>query len=483
MQNRFLFLCCFSLLFCSLRLQGQQLVSSTLLGSKTQAQLYAQFNIPFIQFGAKYYKITYTTHNLAGLPDTVSGLLAIPDNPDKVYPRLVYQHGTSGSKQDVPSVNYNGGEGSLGLLFGGLGYVSLLPDYLGLGVSDGFHPYVHAASEAWVAADMLRAVADFADANGGQTNAQLFVTGYSQGGHGAMALHREIEKNLSSEFTVTAAAPCSGPYSIGEVMRQLILTDEVYYYPAYIPNTALSYQTAYGNVFSQLTDIFKPAYAGMIGQFYSGNITLSQLNDQLITALVANEGASRPFKMLQDSIVQVLETTPDHAINLALKANNTYTDWTPQAPTRLFYCMADDQVPFENSILARDSLLAASAVDLQILDVNPTADHGDCFVPALTNTLFFFLGYQQIGNVSSVNTLGKGELDIFPNPANEWLTLKSLPGEGQLRIVDYFGKVLRSAALTEGDQQISVKEIPNGIYMLEYGVRNQTWRAKLIVQH
>jgi dienelactone hydrolase len=137
------------------------------------------------------------------------------------------------------------GEGQVGLLFAGLGYVAFLPDYLGLGLtSRGFHPYVHAASEAWAALDMLRAGDQFCQQLQVAVNAQLFITGYSQGGHGAMALHRAIEKDPSNEFTVTAAAPLSGPYSISGVMRNLILTDTVYYDPAYIPNTALSYQTA-----------------------------------------------------------------------------------------------------------------------------------------------------------------------------------------------------------------------------------------------
>jgi hypothetical protein len=470
-------------LFFNARLDGQELVSATLLGSKTKAQLLTQFNVPFIQFGVSYYRITYTTTDIQGAADTVSGLLVVPDNSAKIYPRLVYQHGTSGSKQDVPSFNYNGGEGSIGLLFGGLGYVALMPDYLGLGVSDGFHPYVHAASEASVALDMLRAAADYTAANNVQTNSQLFITGYSQGGHAAMALQREIEKNQGAEFSVTASAPLSGPYSIGEVMRALILTDEVYYFPAYIPNTILSYQTAYGNLFDEISDVFKPAYAGLIGQFYAGTLDLSDLNDQLIVTLIANEGESRPYRMFQDSIVQAVANDPAHPFNIALKDNNTYTNWTPQAPTRLYYCMADDQVPFENSILARDSLLAAGAADLQILDVNSTADHGGCVVPALTNTLLFFLGYQQIGTLSSVNPLDAGQLEFSPNPARDEVSIRELPARGQLSVIAFDGRILKSVALPAGTHTLSVQDIPDGIYMVEFRSGSKVWNEKLIVKH
>lgn len=462
---------------------GQELVSTTLLGSKTKAQLLSQFNIPFIQFGVNYYRISYTTPNLQGAADTVSGLLVMPDNTSKIYPRLVYQHGTSGSKQDVPSFNYNGGEGSVGLLFGGLGYVALLPDYLGLGLSDGFHPYVHAASEASAALDMLRAAEDFTTTNNIQTNSQLFITGYSQGGHAAMALQREIEKNQSAEFSVTASAPLSGPYSIGEVMRALILTDEVYYYPAYIPNTILSYQTAYGNLFDEITDVFKPAYSGLIAQFYAGTLDLSDLNDQLIVTLVANEGESRPYRMFQDSIVQTVANDPAHPFNIALKANNTYTDWTPQAPTRLYYCMADDQVPFENSILARDTLLVAGAADLQILDVNSTADHGDCYVPALTNAMLFFLGLQQIGTVSSIRPLDAGQLEFSPNPANTQVIIRDLPANGRLSIVAYDGRILKTLSLQAGTHSLSVQDIPEGVYMIEFRSGRSAWNEKIIIKH
>ncbi|MGI9160725.1 MAG: hypothetical protein ACR2K1_13330, partial [Saprospiraceae bacterium] len=83
--------------FCSL-LRSQQIISHTLIGAKTQAQLAAQFGLPFIQYGARYYKIRYTSPDVYGVPDTVSGLLAVPDNAAKVFPKLVYQHGTSSSK-------------------------------------------------------------------------------------------------------------------------------------------------------------------------------------------------------------------------------------------------------------------------------------------------------------------------------------------------------------------------------------------------
>ena len=463
-------------------LPAQTLVSATLLGSRTRAQLVAEFGVPIIQYGAKYYRITYTTTGLQGQLDTVSGLVVVPDDATRIFPRLVYQHGTSSSKLDVPSFNVvNGGEGIVGNLFAGLGYVALLPDYLGLGVSDGFHPYVHAASEASVAADMLRALPTFATQFGVHTNEQLFVTGYSQGGHASMAFHREVENTWANEFDMTAAAHLSGPYSIGEVMRELILSDAIYNFPGYLPNTILSYQTVYGNLFSQIDEVFKEPYATPIGQFFAGTLNLGQLNTQLIALLTANEGASRPVRMLQPDIVQEVVSDPEHPFNVALRDNNVYA-WAPTTPTRIFYCMADDQVPFLNSVLARDSMLARGATDLVATDVNPTADHGGCVTPALTNTLFFFLGYQQIGFYTGTDQLAVEPLALQPNPATHAVTLRHLPADGQVQVLDFSGRLRYAGIATAGDHLLDISGLENGLYVVRFLSEGRVGQGKLVVQ-
>jgi hypothetical protein len=255
----------------------------------------------------------------------------------------------------------------------------------------------------------------------------------------------------------------------------------VYYYPAYIPNTALSYQTVYGNLFNDLTEVFKPAYAALVQQFYEGQINLSELNEQLIDALTANEGASRPFRMLQPSIVQEIGNNPQHPINVALDANDTYDHWIPKAPFRLFYCMADDQVPFRNSLLARDSFLANGVSGFQIADVMPDADHGECLVPAMTNTLIFFLGFQQIGTVSTAEALSEWRLRLTPNPARERVLIENLPSAGRYEILDFSGKVWQSGALAAGAHTIDISRVPAGVLLFRFFAGGKVWAEKLVV--
>ncbi|MBK7636438.1 MAG: hypothetical protein IPJ13_20830 [Saprospiraceae bacterium] len=47
-------------------------------------------------------------------------------------------------------------------------------------------------------------------------------------------------------------------------MRDLILSDKAYNYPAYIPNTILGFNEAHGSLYKELSDIFKPEYVSEI---------------------------------------------------------------------------------------------------------------------------------------------------------------------------------------------------------------------------
>lgn len=464
---------------------AQNLVEVTYLGSKTKTELLAQFNnLPLIQYGAKYYRVAYTSLDVHGVTDTVTGLLVAPDDDNRIYPRLVYQHGTSGTKQDVPSINYSNGEGQVGLLFAGLGYVAFLPDYLGLGnISKGFHPYVHAETEATVAMNMLRACNSFLEEQQIKVQSQLFVTGYSQGGHAAMALHRAAELDPEHEFAITAAAHLSGPYSISGVMRDLILSDDIYYFPGYLPNTTLSYQTVYGNLFTDVSEVFRTPYDEMVMDFYEGNITLSALNAALIDTLIAREGASRPFRMLQPNMVQEIMNDPQHPINVALAANDTYTNWQPQAPMRIFYCMADDQVPFRNSVVATDTLMAAGAANLQSQDVLPTGDHGDCYVPAMTSTIFFFYQFQNVGIVGAEEPAIQIQPQTIPNPASSRVIVRGLPLKGRMEIYAADGKRMLEIQTNSATTTLDVSKWPNGTYYLKVSTANSSGYSLMVIQH
>jgi len=461
-------------------IQAQDLISSQWLGSQSAATLNTQFGLPIFDFDVRHFKIQYSSLDINGQLDTLSGLLTIPQNENKRYPMLCYQHGTVNSKSDVPS-NLQGGY-TLGEIWGALGYITIAPDYLGLGDGRGFHPYVHRASEAWAAIHFLEAAKTYLDNEGIQYNDQLFVTGYSQGGHGAAALHRELEENYSDQITVTASAPMSGPYSVSGVMNDFMLSEQPYNFVAYLPNTILSYQTAYGNLYDDLEDVFKPDYAAEIELFYNGQIGLFDLNQMLITMLIQDFGESIPIKMFQDSVVTAVSSNPNHPLNVALRDNDVH-DWSPLAPTRLYYCEGDDQVPFMNSVVADSVMNMMGAVDTDAVSLGDDLDHGECVQPAMINAITFFSLYAQIDNINSVyDSSVEDQFSIHPNPTNELFFIDSQNERGVLQIIDLTGKVMMKKNITFGQNQIPVGHLAKGMYLVKVNFDEKFYTKKIIIR-
>ncbi len=454
------------LLFLSSSAFSQQMVSMTYKGSKTKAQIGNMFNFPLIKSGADYYQMTYTSVDAKGNLDTLSGLVVIPEDANATYPVLVYEHGTSSCKTCIPSrYGQSGGEeGQAGLLFTGMGYVTLLPDYVGMGDGRGFQTYVHAATSVSATEDMLKAFRAWAPANEVLINDQLFITGYSQGGYASMAFHKYMQETYG-EQSVTAATHNSGPYSLSGVMRDLILVDSAYSYPAYIPNTMLGMNEVY-EMYNDINEFFKPEYLQNIQAYYDGTLSLTSLNDRIIDTLIAYNGASIAHHMIKDNILLEIENNPNYVINQILKDNDVYK-WVPKSPTRIFYCKKDDQVPYRNSIVAIDTMYADGADPnlVKIVDVDSTLNHTGCVTPAFTQTIIFFMGYQS--TTLETNSLEANTLRVYPNPTNNKFYVEgNVTGEMAVSIWDLNGKELMTSRPIDLLDGVDVSSFEDGIYVI-----------------
>lgn len=333
-------------------------------------QVVADFGAPpgFItsRFAVDLYKVRYiTTNPVDNEPIEASGALAVPRGLSCPVPLASYQHGTIAEKEDVPSRNNN--EANIGKVFSSSGYVVCMPDYIGLGDSPGLHPYVHAKSEADAAIDLLRAARQLQDSLDFNLNDQLFIFGYSQGGHATMALHKEIEQNHPFEFTVTCSAPMSGPYDLSGVQAEVITSENVYPTPGYLPYVVLSYQSVYGNLYNSLDEAFLPPYDTLLPELFNGTYSMGYINDQV---------PQIPNQMLVEGQLDDFETNPDNPIRLALEDNDLW-DWTPQAPLRIMYCDGDDQVNYQNSVKAYERYVENGAPNVQFFNFGPF-NHSGC---------------------------------------------------------------------------------------------------------
>ncbi len=471
----------FTVLSFSTALSAQDyLIDQVYLGTKTKIDLLILFGLQ-VDYDVDMYRILYETPGIDQLPDTASGLLVIPQVPDGTFlPMVVYEHGTTNGPSDVPSQQKGGYEIALG--YAAFGFITVAPDYLGLGTSHGFHPYVHAATEASASLDMLNGCLEFLEFNSGPNWDPnfLFMSGYSQGGHASMATHKEIEDFWSFVYPVSAAAHMSGPYSIYGTMRDKILSDESYGFPAYIAYLLLGYQPIYGNLYNDINDIFKQPFATFINNFYNGDINLDMLNNELILGLTALDGDTINKKMFQDSVITGIVNNPNHPINLALKDNDTY-NWAPSAPTRLYYCGGDEQVPYENSIVAETTMNDLGAVDVQAINLNPTFSHGQCVFPAILSSIDFF---RSIMNPSAIKDLDRSAtaLTVTPNPVFDELTINwDKASDGMTyEIINANGQTILKN--TSHHNRVSVEHLASGLYLIVCTVGQETRLARFVRQ-
>ncbi len=414
-------------------------------------------------YGVALYKVIYTLLDHNDQLDTVSGLFLAPIDPLFESSLVIYSHGTSSDDNDVPSNLRQGFPDALG--FATSGFITVAPDYIGLGESEGTHPYVHAETEALAGLYFYVVAFELITDLNLNPGPELFIAGYSQGAHSSMALQNLLETEFIDDIEVTAAAHGSGPYSVSHVMRELITRNQLYLPVGFIPNFILGYEEIYGNIYDELEDIFKPQYVPQIVQFQNGDIDLVQLTTQLAFSLFFDVGSVIPRFLFQDSIVARLELNdPQDPLIIALRDNDTY-NFQALAPTRLYYCEADDVVPFENSIFADSAMQLLGPTDLQLVHVDPNGDHGECALGALPMSVDFFLSFINVGVADTESDLIE---QYYPNPAFDQLHLNLKESFDNLayEIRDLNGRMINKGSINGSEPIIDLTELRPGAYLL-----------------
>jgi pimeloyl-ACP methyl ester carboxylesterase len=455
----------FSLLFLQTTLFSQYIESVTYMNTTPVVTLASVANLP-LEYDVETYKVVYNTVDGLGEPTIASGAFCIPISEDcSNFPMAVYEHGTSLRKVDVPSNDVQ--ETYIGKIFAAGGFNVVLPDYIGMGDSPGLHPYCHGATEATATIDMIRAVRE-AESLGmipGMTtdNGELFLTGYSQGGHAAMATHKYIEENdMLTEFNVLASAPCSGPYEITGAMADTILAAS-YSKPGYIVYMLAGYQSIYGNLYNDYSDILRSPYDEIVVPYFNGNNTslgMNSLNDQLPQIIQ---------ELVVDSVLEnFLNSQADfsHPLWQAMADNDNH-DWNPIRPIRMYYCTGDEQVSFQNAIAAGAAFEANGIENAEAVYMGD-GNHNECILPSLTDVYYWFDTLRSPCQESGLQYLKTEHVELFPNPVSDELQvmIKS-PGKHELLVLDGFGRSVYHLKEISGNTSIALSDFESGVYFVE----------------
>lgn len=438
---------------------SQWVVSRTLLHHYTKPQLDSILNangIPtaFVNtiYDVDVYKVIYNTVSYDSSATTASGLMVVPTNLPCKVPLVSYQHGTIIKKDEAPSY-FVGSEPLIATILASTGYVALEPDYIGLGDGPGKHIYQQAQSEATAVIDMIRAGREVCDSVGQKLNGQVFLTGYSQGGHATMAAHKMIQEKLDNEMHVVASAPMSGAYSMSQVMVNVMLSDSVYPSPSYLGYIITSWNLAY-QMYDTLAKPLIAPYDSLLPIWFDGNHG---------TGYVDGHMPSVPKLIFKPDTVTAFQTDPNHTFRLRLQDNDV-DNWLPTSPVKMIYCAADKFVSDSNTMVAYSKMKALGCTQCDTLDVNPTLNHVECATFAILAAKTFIDSFALTDCSNSVSDLALSDLTIYPNPTAETVFIRNLPATvTEMRLYSADGKLIK---LMPVSSRIDIADLSAGTYLL-----------------
>jgi pimeloyl-ACP methyl ester carboxylesterase len=376
----------------------------------------------------------------------VSGALMIPTGPGAqcsgARPILLFAHGLATDPTYTMTDVSNLTEGvNAAAIFAAQGYIVVAPNFPGYDVSTlGYYPFLNADQNA---KDMMNALTAATAALSGPLssattyNGKLFVAGNSAGGFVAMATDKALQV---AGVTVVATAPTSGLYTLEANWDAAFLGHGIN--STELAFLTTSYQNAYGNVYSALTDIYSPQYAPYITSFLPKQ-TESQFPAAVFNASPPPTGDPKLDALLQppsdpssalsfgnpylvtdgyrqsyvaDVIVHPdgavpqptpgvpLATAPQNTLRQNLQTNDMRS-WTPKMPMLLCGGQQDPNVPFDLNTQTMATYWSAEVAKglVTVLDVDSTPAPGGPY--AAVQTTFQQFEAQVIASSGSATAL------------------------------------------------------------------------------
>lgn len=447
-----------------------QLVSYNLQESFTKSELQtfldnSGFGLSLLpQYEVEVYQIIYKTpyKHIDSLIET-SGIVAIPKNVSCASPLVAYGHGTFSTRNN--SASYNAPERPIVFLFAGFGgAVTVMPDILGLGAGKGdssilTHPYINTFHMGHTIINCMRAARELTEILSSPLNGEVVLMGYSQGGHTTMAANKLIQENYAEEFNIRVSVPMSGPYDLNKTMLDVMLSDDEFSVPGYLPYILLGYHSVYDTLqseFPTISHIFKSPYDTVLPPlYYSKTIGIGSINPFC---------APVPKNMFVDSFLQEFENNLNHPLRYVLNENDLM-DWAPQNPVRVHYCTEDEQVSYLNGIRA-DSTWRANGAPNVLAFNNGALDHDDCVQPSIVNTAIFLLGIVST-DCTSIDDLGGLEFKLYPNPTTGIINVKSELDAVTIKMMDLNGKIVFDKNIDKHATNIDISHLVSGTYFTE----------------
>jgi predicted esterase len=360
------------------------------------------------------YTLKYHTIDAVGADTDASTAIMVPSGSNPACqgnrPVLMYAHGTS-ARKSADMADLSSTEPRLvAAMFAAQGYIVVAPNYAGYaGSSLGYHAYLDAEQQAGDMIDALRAARTAFGGIGASASSRLMITGYSQGGFVAMATQRamQTQARYASEFSVTAAAPLSGPYALLQFGDAIFNGAPTVGSSGFMPMLINAGQRAGAAIYTSTSDVYEAKYASGIDTLLPGALSLGDLVDAgklpddvlfaqdslpQVAGYGSFFGADHLIKTsYRNTYLADLRAQPCNASNAAPLScapaqplrkwllKNDLRTYTPAVPLLLCGGDADPLVPYANTVAASAYFRAQNINPalLAVLNLDDAALTGD----------------------------------------------------------------------------------------------------------
>lgn len=305
--------------------------------------------------------IEYSTTGVNGEPITASGVIAMPQGTTSYDHLVSIQHGTL-NMEEAPSKQLFYYE----MLPVICGHVIVMADYIGYGSSqtpDRQHPYLHDRLTGTACADMIEAAREYLkQKNLTETNDDIELMGYSQGGQASMATLFELERRGLTE-SVRAVYAGGGPYDLESILKTFL---------AYKDNPMPYERTGYAPY------LIRGMVYGEQLEVSDENLYAPEVIEQGLNEMFSTRPLFEWHEALGTDITQVIH--PDFfaaptfngnadviAVIEALRKNSLInSSIEPQVPVYLYHSPQDDFVPYSNAVNAHNLWSSSTLTDLSM---------------------------------------------------------------------------------------------------------------------
>ncbi len=334
-----------------------------------------------IQYNVSVYNVVYKTPFEGDIIEA-TGLVCIPVSEGESFPIISFQNGTNTAHNEAPTKDYNG------LLFkylessSSMGYIMLIPDYIGFGKSEQIvHPYLHKESTVTSVENLILATEEMIESNSIVTkwNKEAYLMGYSQGGWATLCTHRYLTQQQDLSFEVKASSCGAGPYDLS-VVQNYMFEGVTYPQPVYMAYVGISYMSL-GLITNPITDYFNEPYATPLPSYFDGSKSNGDINALLndtVAVLVAN------------SFLTGINTDPLYVDFRSAIVNNSVAGWNTSQPIHLYHGTVDNYVPPTTTEIVYQEFKDAGAADMVTYYPLENMGHSSAALPMVINSLIWF---------------------------------------------------------------------------------------------